>query len=159
MTMQYNELQGLSQKWKNLHWSILGKNYCILGRIWASTGFAEQIWFIPNTIRGSGRLDNPRQSSKFFPTFELGSSISSTWTDTKLLYNYEYVFPWKLAINHDLSPSLSLSLALSVSLSPTNILRLKDYPHNLTKYMKPRVLQNSQFPKSLVNLEKFGSKT
>ena len=24
--------------------------------------------------------------------------------------------------------------------------------------MKPRVLQNSQFPKSLVNLEKFGSK-
>ena len=41
-------------------------------------------------------------------------------------------------------------------LSTMHIPRLKDYPHNLTKYDQ-RVIQKSKFSNSLVDLEEFGS--
>ena len=120
---------------ENLHWSLfeivllnIGKNpskarYCRTGFFcskysWASAG-----------CRTPGKLCN-------FYSFKLENSTSSTLTGTKLFCKYEYFFFFlkngNLIINW-------------VPLSPTNILCLKDYPHNVTKYMKQGGFENTNF--------------
>ena len=105
-------------------------------RIRAKQGVDKEV--VPNTVEGSGRRPNSRKILQFFPSFKL----------TNCYINMNISLPLKtgnLIIN-------------CVPLSPTNILCLKDSPHNLTKYEK-RGLQKSQFPYSSVNWEKSRSRT
>ena len=80
--------------------------YC--GRIRAKPGIGHQIRFAPNL---AGGLGGSRTHGK----------LTFVQTGTKLLYKYEHFFFLETA-------------RLIPLFSPTNILCLKEYPHNITKY-------------------------
>ena len=80
--------------------------YC--GRIRAKPGIGHQIRFAPNL---AGGLGGSRTHGK----------LTFVQTGTKLLYKNEHFFFLK-------------TTRLVPLFSPTNILRLKEYPHNITKY-------------------------
>ena len=97
---------------------------CILGGIWAKGGYSWRVWEY-----------NTRKMFQFLPPFKFGNSISSTQTDTKLLYKKIFLFLGNWQFTHK----------LGLHLFPTNILCLKDYPHNLTKHMKSKGPQKHNF--------------
>ena len=97
---------------KNLHWSMIGRTLHI-GKTKKKQGVSEQTWFVPKT---AGRFETvtavqPQKTLQFLPSCKIGNSFSSTQTVTKLLYKYEHS-----------------------SLSPSHIPRLREHPHNRTKY-------------------------
>ena len=97
---------------------------CILGGIWAKGGYSWRVWEY-----------NTRKMFQFLPPFKFGNSISSTQTDTKLLYKKIFLFLGNWQFTHK----------LGLHLFPTNMLCLKDYPHNLTKHMKSKGPQKHNF--------------
>ena len=48
-----------------------------LGRIRAKRGVGKQLWFVPNTVWGTGKSHNPRKILQFLPLFKLENSILS----------------------------------------------------------------------------------
>ena len=73
----------------------LWKYYCISGKVRAKRGVDGQVWFVPNTYRGSEDRCYPLQMWLFLRSSKFGNSIASTYTDMKLLYKYEHIFFYK----------------------------------------------------------------
>ena len=119
----------------------LGK-YCILGWNWAKRGAAKQVWFVPNTVGGSGVRCNVRKILQFFPSFKLGISSSSTLTDTELLCKYEHFSYLK-------NSNLTINWVTSLFHKHTLPERLSSQSNK----MKSMGLQKSQFLNFLVSWE------
>ena len=105
---------------------------CILGGIWAKGGYSWRVWEY-----------NTRKMFQFLPPFKFGNSISSTQTDTKLLYKKIFLFLGNWQFTHK----------LGLHLFPTNILYLKNDPHNQQNIWNQRDYKN-QFLNSLWNWKK-----
>ena len=104
------------------------------------------MWFVLNLFRGSKGWCHSRKIWLFLLSFNLGNSIPSTKTDTKLWYKYKHIFFLKTG---------NLILNWAPSLSPTIIPFIKDYPHNLE--VQPKLLFEKKVPSFFLNLEKLRS--
>ena len=59
---------------------LLWKYYCLFRRVRAKRDVGEQVWFVPNTFGGSEGQCHLRKIWLFLPSFRLGNSIPSTYS-------------------------------------------------------------------------------
>ena len=106
---------------KNLHWSIIGKILFItqMWRIRAKQGVGKRVW-VWEAAQSQDIFKN-LPSCKFGNSISVLKLIQNCYINMNISFFFFFLKTGSLFINW-------------VLLSPTNILCLKYYPHNLTKY-------------------------
>ena len=107
----------------------LGK-YCILGSNWAKVRWATEVLakkygLSQIQLRGLGLVATPGKFRSFSPLLSLEIAVSALILTQNCYFKYEHFFLLKNG---------NLTINWVPPLSSTNILCLKDYPHNLTKW-------------------------
>ena len=108
------------------------EKYCIFGRIRAKQGIGEQVLFVPNTVEESAWESYPHKN---FAIFLRHLGFKTLFPELKLTQN--------CYINIDIFCKKYWQFNHKLGLPPfsSNILCLKDYLHNLTKYEIKGTLQ------------------
>ena len=99
--------------------------------------FGGKVWFVPNTVRGSGGRHNLRKIWNFYPHLSLKTVFPALELTHNCYINNKICFSSQFSnsqFNHKLGPPVSYKHTV-----------LKDYAHNLTRH---EIMGTSKIPPS-----------